>query len=508
MSVASRILGFILVAVIVIGSAVFLWPVAKTEKLSPSKPLAPVPIEAPVLSTPLSSVFLPVSISIGAIQDHLDQNVPMVFQGTEDDPVHHKAVLDDELYWVARRGPIDVHGVDGRLWLGVPAVGKATVSGKLRPVRGTVGKILRRATGGASDVPFNVSADVHAKLSATVDPLLLPDWRIQANIASRVDVQKAEVPIAGIARVSVRSPVRNALQQKVGRQLARLEKRVLDDDRLKKLAAREWLRLHKVERLAEQPATWLVVRPTRVEATKISIGQHDVTLGLGIEAETKVLVTEDPPVNPASELPLLEHAEAREGALRLNTLGIAPWSHLNAALLHQLGQGSVHGSDGTLLHVHDATLAPWGDGLLLTIDLEAERGRFYKAGGRLYLTARPRLDVQRQRLVLDGLDFSLETKDTLTEMAVWLMQPTILEALEKKTTLDLSAYIARARNKAERAIDRFVADMPQGVELSASLQELAITGLRVTRDALQVTAGASVRTEASLSRLTFPPASD
>jgi len=50
--------------------------------------------------------------------------------------------------------------------------------------------------------------------------------------------------------------------------------------------------------------------------------------------------------------------------------------------------------------------------------------------------------------------------------------------------------------------------MPQGIELNAELRDLAITGLHVTRDALQVVASAKVRTEASLSRLTFPATPD
>jgi len=87
-----------------------------------------------------------------------------------------------------------------------------------------------------------------------------------------------------------------------------------------------------------------------------------------------------------------------------------------------------------------------------------------------------------------------------------MIQPTILEALQNKATLDLSKYIALARTKAERAIEKYVADMPDGIELTAKLQEIAITGLRVTEDALHVTASAKVQTEASVSTLTFLPA--
>jgi len=500
-----RIPGFVLLTLIVAGSVVYFWPDTETELLPPPPPARP-PVQAPALPPPLSRVFLPVSLPISALRDRLNQSVPLVFEGTEDDPVRHKAIKDDSLRWIARRGPIDVGGVDGRLWLGVHAAGDATVHGRLRPLRGTLGKILRRATGGASEAPFNVTADVIATLTATIRPELLPNWRIKPNIVSWVDVQKAEVPIAGIARVSVRSQVRQALERKVRRQFDRLEKRILEDDRLRQLASREWQRLHKVESLSEQPATWLVVRPVRIEATKIAVGQHDVSLGLGIEAETRVLVSEHAPANTLSVLPPLGRTAASAGMLKLNTLGIAPWQQLNRSLSSQLEQGSVQGSDGTVLNIRHASLSPWGDGLLLTIDLEAERGQMYRASGRLYLTARPRLDVGQQRLHLDDLDFSLETKDTLTSMAVWMMQPTILEALQNKATLDLSKYIALARTKAERAIEEYVADMPDGIELTAKLQEIAITGLRVTEDALHVTASAKVQTEASVSTLTFLPA--
>lgn len=495
---------FVLLTALIAGSAVYFWPHTQTAQLLPPAPAAPTSAPVPVLPPPLSSVLLPVSVPFSTIRDHLNQSVPLVFQGTKDDPVRHNAVLDDTMQWVARRGPIDIGGVDGKLWLGVHAAGDATVRGRLRPVRGTLGKILRQATGGASDVPFSVRADVLASLTATVEPELLPDWRMRVNIASRVNVQKAEVPIAGITRVSVRPQVRNALERKVRHQLDRLEKRILDDDRLRQLAARAWQRLHKVESVYEQPATWLVVRPVGIKATQISVGQHDVSLGLGIDAETRVLVAEHPPANPPTALPELARAEAGEGMLRLNTLGIAPWQQLNSTLSRQLEEGSVRGSDGTVLHIRHANLAPWGDGVLLTLDLEAERGEMYSASGRLYLTARPRLDIEQQRLHLEDLDFALETKDTLASVAVWMMQPTILEALQTRATLDLSDYVARAWTKAERAIEKFVADMPQGIELTARLRRLAITGLRVSKDALEVMASAEVETEAAVSRLLFP----
>ena len=471
--------------------------------------ILPVPIEPqaqPQLpgtgqAPPLSSLFLPVSIPISDIRESINQEVPLIFHGVEVDPVHHGAVIDDHLAWQARRGPIAVDAWRGGLWLTVGAGGTADVRGKVRPVRGRLGKILRRASGGASDIPFAAHADVLATLSVLSRPELLPDWRIRPNINSQLEVHRAEVPIAGITRVDVRPQVSAALRNKVRRQLERLEQRVLGDDRLFRLASREWQRLHKVERLTEDPAAWLVVRPVSIEASRIIVDKDELSLGMGIYATTQVLVADAAPENRLSPLPRLTPAEPRKGLLKLNTWGHAPWRALNQALSDRLKDHHVYGANGTSLVIREATLAPWADGVLLTLDLDAKRDPVYRVSGTLYLTARPRLDVRGQRLYLDDLDFALETKDTLASLASWIMQTSILEALEQRAVLDLSDHVERATAKAEQAIDRFVADMPRGVKLTANVRELAVSGLSVTPEFLQVLVQAEVEVTAAVSML-------
>jgi hypothetical protein len=177
-----------------------------------------------------------------------------------------------------------------------------------------------------------------------------------------------------------------------------------------------------------------------------------------------------------------------------------------AAIIDQLNQNvpvMFEGTEYDPIHLRHATLAPWGDGVLLTVDLDAERKPMYRTSGRLYLTARPRLDKRQQTLYLDGLDFAPETQDTLASLAAWILTPTILETLQHWATLEFSGYVDRARKIAEQAIEEFVADMPQAVELKAELENMSVSGLQVTRDGLQVNVVAEVQTEATLSRLSL-----
>lgn len=497
---------FALLTLALLGGGATLYAGSDVRPLRPAPQISPAIVSAGEpgpIEVPLSTVFLPLSIPIAAIQNRLNEVVPGIFSGSSADPVRDSAVVEDTLSWVARRGPIHVNGGEGQLWLWAGARGDASVRGKLRPLRGKVGKILRRATGGASDIPFHVHADALAGLTATIRPELLSDWRIKPNISAQVGVLRAEVPIGGIARVDVRPEVKAALDRQVRRQLSRLAQRIATDRRLQRLAAREWARLHKVEPLSKDPTSWLVVRPVGIEAAPIEVGRQAIRLGLGIQAEAEVVVAATPPDNPLHALPPLSFTSSREGRLNLNALGLAPWGEINVALTQRLVDRSVEFRDGTVLIIRRAEVSPWGRRVLLTIDLEAERGALYQTGGRLYLSAEPRLDAQAQRLILEHLDFTLETRNSLVALAGLLMEPSILEALQEHATIDLSPYVEQGRATAARAIERLVADMPNGVQLQAHVSEISISDLRVTQENLQIVVNAQAEVDAAISSLAF-----
>ncbi len=498
-----KVLIFLLLSVLAVGLYLVIRPPGKTLQLAPPPPIPPATAPPAAATTSVSRVFLPIDVPLTAIQARLEREVPAMFQGQSGDPVQHKAIIEDSLRWSARRGPMQLDGADGRLTLRVATVGDAQVHGKVRALRGSIGKLLRRATGGASDVPFSVHADAMATLTSTFQPTLRPDWRVEPNVAARVDVQRAELPIAGVATVDVRPAVRVALQQKVDQQLARLRQRLAQDKRLRQFAATAWTDLHRIQAVSDDPRSWLVVRPVGIAATPIVIDADAVRLGLEVSAETRIVVADIAPPNPVSPLPALAMTRATPGYVDINTTAMASWERLNRELQARLVEQQLTGSDGTQLRINDARVEPWGDGILLTLDLDARRGRWYHASGRVYLTGRPRLDVDSQVLQLDDLDFALETKDTLVAVARWLMEPTLLEELRKRASLHLSPYIQRAKRIAEDAIDRFVQQGPENIQLTALLRDIRLSGLAVSEDNLQISLNARADVHAAISSLDF-----
>ena len=498
-----RILIFLLLSVLAAGLYLLIRPPGTALQLAPPPPTPPAPALGSAPTASVSRVFLPIDVPLTAIHARLEREVPVVFQGQSSDPVQNKAIIEDSLRWTARRGPIQLAGADGRLTLRVAAVGDAQVQGKVRALRGSIGKLLRRATGGASDVPFSVHADAVATLTGSFEPILRPDWRVEPNVTARVEVQRAELPIAGVATVDLRPTVRMALQRKVDQQLARLEQRLTQDRRLRQFAASAWTQLHRIQAVSDDPRSWLVVRPVGIAATPVVIDPDAVRLGLEVSAETRIVVADVAPPNPVSPLPALAMTRATAGYVDINMMAIASWERLNRELQARLVEQQLTGSDGTQLRIKDARVEPWGDGILLTLDLDARRGRWYHASGRVYLTGRPRLDVDSQGLQLDELDFALETKNTLVAVARWLMEPTILEELRKRASVDLAPHIQRAERIAADAIDRFVQEGHENIQLTAQLRDIRVSSLAVTEDSLQIALNARADVRAAITNLDF-----
>lgn len=495
----SRCLRLVLLAAC---ATVLLWPPLVLATPPPLMPAAAQQASAHHPPAPISTIFLPVSVPIALIGERLNSLVPASFSGNERNPVRHNSVVDDTLAWAAHRGPVFVWGDHGRLRLAVAAVGNADVRGRVRALRGTVGKILRRATGGASDVPFSARADIHATLEAAIRPQLRPDWHIDPQIAARVGVHRAEVPIAGITSVSVRGNVWSTLNRKVQALLDRMQQDVRQDNRLRRLASREWERMHKVEKIWDDPPTWLLVRPIGVAASPIEIDQQEIRFGLGIAAETSMVVADDAPLNPAGPLPPLEVARKQTGGINLHIPAHVSWGQLSGVLGDKLPRQIAIGG-GAVLKIRNVEIVPRDDAVLLSFDLEADTGGLHKVSGKLGLTARPRLDDRGQSLHLDDLDFALEDRDGAASTTLHLIKPALLEILRRHAAIDLSITIQQAREKAGHALAKFVADTPKGVELTAGIKEVTIGDLRIMPGNVQLTVGVSAELKAAISRLPF-----
>ncbi len=416
----------------------------------------------------------------------LEQAAPRRLSGREENPLG--ALSDDRLDWQAERGPIALAGRPDGLYLQVAAVGQARVQGNAR--------IL-------VEIPVSARADLAATLTARLQPRLRPDWTLAPNLVGVVQVQRAEVPIQGLGRVSLREQVQGPANRAAQGLLRRLEQRLAEDDQLRSMAEREWARLHQVQRVSEDPPAWLVMWPTGVRAQQPRIDHESLHLGLGISAQTRLVAVVEPPANPVAPLPPLELGPIQPGVWDFQVLGSLSWAEANRLLAERLVGRDYRLEQGLEVYLAAAEVRPWGEQLLLVLDLEARHSLFARTKARIYLKARPELDAEAGRLRLRELDFSTETRDSFLSSAAWLLRPALLEAIRARAEIDLSEPAAEARAAANRALADWIAGMPAGVKLQGQVEEVTLEQVALGAEHLHLVAVIRGRLEAAVSRLDF-----
>ena len=467
-----------------------IWFAVFREQLTPTQVVSPVP--APVASTDFSPeeqnprVYPPISVELSAIGARLNSEFPLVFRGSEQDPVSSVALVEDTLTWVVRRGPIGVAGVGEELRLHVSAEGDALIKGKVRTIRGNVGKILQRITGGVGGIPVGVSARAAVTAAVFVKPELQIDWRVQPNLSGRVEVHRAEVPVGGSATLNVGSKIQAPLNHEMGKLPRDLEARVLADRSLRSLVETERRRLHKVEQIVDDPVTWLIVTPRVISASQFRIAGTRLNLALGLRAETRMAVTPDRHRNPPAVLPSLTLTKPGEGFARLHGLAFAPWDVFSQTLTDKYAGRIIKTVGDITLEVNSLEIRARGAKNPLAVKFTAEGGLAKRAVGTLYLTAIPHLDHDAQLLGFT-VDYLLETRSALATAAAWL----------------LKANLLAVQTNVERAFAKLVQDLPDAVHLDAQVRDVSIDELRIAADHLVVLASANADLQAAVSSLSF-----
>lgn len=119
--------------------------------------------------------------------------------------------------------------------------------------------------------------------------------------------------------------------------------------------------------------------------------------------------------------------------------------------------------------------------------------------GIVRLQGTPVIDTANQVLSMPDIDFSIDTKDILVNMAKGLLRKKILRELKNQTVFDLGALIARNKDKIAARLNQ---DVNEWMSISGTLHQLQVKGLLATRNQLQL----QLYINASLALIGHPPA--
>ena len=471
---------------------------------------APVLAELPPLppAPRISSIIAPVSISLAAIRDAADRGAPRNFAGKADNPVS-QILQNADIGWTASRGPIAATGAQDVLSLTTPLTGKLNVTGSLSSkATGAVGDALGGLLGGnvAKQIgsvnikALNASAEIKGNIIITSRPKLAAAWRIEPNLAGQVTLGDSSLNVAG-ARVNVPAQVKPLIDKNVADQLSALGTRIHNDPAFERNARIQWAKACRSIPIqgngaaSSLPALWLELRPTRAIAAQPRVDAANVTLTIGIEAETRITPAQTKPDCPFPEK--ISIGPPMAGGISVGIPIDIPFTDINKILEAQLAGRTFpeDGSGSVDVVVKRASVAASGNRLLISLLVNAkEKKSFFGFGGEatVHIWGRPVLDQAQQTLRLTNVELAVESEAAfgLLGAAARAAMPQLQKALAEKATVDLKPFIGNAQKKIAAAISDFQKN-EDGVRIAADITSLSLSDIAFDSKTLRVIAEAA-----------------
>ena len=476
--------------------------VAKLEPLPPLQPL-----------TRASYVIAPVAVALAAIQHSLEASTPRTMAGKGGNPV--SSILSKaDIGMTITRGNMAVNGRAGEMTVLTQLNGSLKITGQLASqagnltggavggiaglLDGALGKDLGKAVGGITGKVLDQNVELRSQVTVRARPSVTANWRLQPNLAAQVAVSDSSAQVAGI-RINMASEARPLIERAVNEQVAALENRLRNDPSLERAAREQWTKMCRSIPLGGGttglPQLWLEMRPVRAAAAQPQIDARNVTLAVGIQADTRITPKESKPDCPfPATLDLVPPMD--NGKLSIGLPIDVPFTELNKLLDVQLkGKRFPEGTDAPVeVEVRSATLAASGDRLLIALKVKAhERKSWFGFGAEasVNIWGKPKLDPGTQVLSLTDISLAVESEAAfgLLGTAARAAMPYLQQALAEKAVIDLTPFLNDAKAKIGVALNDF-RQAKDGVEVEAAINNLRLTGIAFDSTTLRVIAEA------------------
>jgi hypothetical protein len=484
-----------------------------TGWFAPSAPdRRPNLVEAPPLApvSRSSVIVMPAAIALSAIQEALEKAAPRDSSGKPEIPAALNP-FNTEIDWSLVRGPFAVSGRPDAIELSTALRGSFRVSGQMPTPPGGFSGLpgipgLQGLFGGGQGRPGTQSpaerttdqrAEIAGNIMLTARPTLLPGWRLEPNLASRVTIGDASISMMG-TKLNLSQEMKPNLERTINEQVAALQAWIRNSPLLEEAARREWEKMCRSIPLgtaAGLPNLWIEFRPTRALAAQPRIDATALTLTLGVQAETRIIPNETKPDCPfPRQLELVPQME--QGRVSIELPVDVPFTEISRLLEAQL-KGKTFPEDksgGVTATIRTVNLAASGDRLLMSLGITANETKSWfglSADATIHVWGRPVLDRGRQMLRLDNitLDVDSEAAFGVLGVAARAAVPYLERTLAQNAVVDLVPLAANARKSSETAIADFRQNTP-GVRVEAAVLDLRLSDIQFDSKTLRVIAEA------------------
>ncbi len=452
-----------------------------------------------------SSIVVPVRIPLTLIRDAAERAAPRNFAGKADNPAA-QILQNADIGWTASRGAISATGADNALSLSTPLTGAVKVTGSLsanaqdavgNALAGVLGGDIAKHVGRVNIKNLNANAEIKGNVVMTARPTLAENWRIDPGMTAQVNLGDTNLSVAG-GRLNVPSQVKPVIDRAVNEQIASLQQRIRNDPALERNARQQWTQMCRsipLRGAAGLQDLYLELKPVRAIAAQPRIDASNVTLTIGIEAETRITTAATKPDCPFPATLALKPATT--GRLNIGVPIDMPFTDINKVIEAQLAGKTFpeDGSGAADVTVKQVSVAAAGDRLLISLLVDArEKKSWFGFGGEatIHIWGRPVLDQARQILRLKDIKLAIESEAAfgLLGAAAQTAMPYLERALAERAVVDLKPFASDAREKIKTVITDLQRN-EHGARVTAEISNLKLASIAFDSTALRVIAEAT-----------------
>ncbi|HEV3302880.1 MAG TPA: DUF4403 family protein [Planctomycetaceae bacterium] len=329
---------------------------------------------------------------------------------------------------------------------------------------------------------YSVGIDASGTINATISPLPTKLWTIDPRLALSARVNRAVAHAGLLGDKDVTGLAQGQLDKIIGGLTNTVAAHLANYLNLRSEVDRVWKSINGPHKLADDPPTWLRITPRKAEAVPVRYTTESVVTGMGLDAEGQVFIQRDKPETLNAPLPDLDTKGTPSNRVDLVIPIAVSYEVLNTQLAAALSTNPVELTRNTWVQITNATLQPYGDGVLLKVAFHGKKGLFKSASGWLYIVGLTHFDPGQSELRLDQLKYTTATDDVLLKSAEWIAHSKLLNAMQERAVVNLTADIESARAQANQELEKLAHNLPKEIGAEVKIDTLTVRRLQFTQE--------------------------
>lgn len=364
---------------------------------------------APALPTELSYLGAPLVFPISVLEGKINAALPatLVNSTEEDGRVRLR---------IERTGPVRLRSTQRDIQYAVP----------LRV------RVWRRPFAGKRPVTLALRVRFRSRVS------LDADWRLRTRteLVGYDWIDKPELHIAFV-HISLTGLAERLIRKQEAVIEREIDQAIHQEVELKKPIARIWQDLQKPILINRNlRVIWLKFDAVRVESGPVGYDSLHLSIPMRVGSYLRILDGPRQQYRLNRRLPPLVVRDSLPPGSDLNVYGLLSFASLNEVLKKELAGKPIRAS-GRQLIIQQAEVRGNGPYVELQVDVTGALNT------SIFFRGVPEYDVRRQQLVINQLDYDVNTEEMLVRAADWLLHDTFLEEVREVLNVPLRRQVDR-----------------------------------------------------------------